>query len=120
MAITLIYYHLSYDRIFIMHGYQSFIMRVLPPMEGPWGLVVCYYILTITLKSTLVPFPIAFVLFMRLTKHLCYLHMENHALVKLWHSDLFHNLGINLTFKKVGLNALWISQVVQGLVVQDY
>ncbi len=41
-------------------------------------------------------------------------------LVKLWHSNLFHNLGLFSTSKRVGLNPLWISQVVQSLVAWNY
>jgi hypothetical protein len=36
-------------------------------------------------------------------KHLCYLHIENHTLDKLWHLDLPRYLGLTPTFKWVRL-----------------
>jgi hypothetical protein len=57
----------------------------------------------------LVPSP----LFTHLTKHLNYLHMTNHTLVKF-------DLGLTLASKGVGLNSLQTSEVVQDFVIWDY
>ncbi len=51
--------------------------------------------------------------------HTLLAHGKSHA-DELQHSDLFPNLGITPTSKRVRLNLLGTSQVVQGLDTQDY
>jgi hypothetical protein len=59
-------------------------------------------------------------LYMLFIKHLNYLHMTSHTLDEFWHSDLSRNLGLTPNSSQVGRNSLWISHVIQGLVVWDY
>ncbi len=58
-----------------------------------------------------------------LLKHINYLHMASHTLGEFWHSPCLVNflrLGLTLAFKGVRLNSFQTSQLVQGLVGQDY
>ncbi len=46
--------------------------------------------------------------------------MANHTLVEFLHSNSFHNLMLTPTSRWMGLHPLQTSQVIQGLVAQDY